>query len=52
MLKPEIFEFWQGQTNRIHDRIQFRKLNSGENPPDNKIVHEGKNGWVFERLAP
>jgi pyridoxamine 5'-phosphate oxidase len=48
---PDVIEFWQGQTNRIHDRIRFRKRGIGE-CPDNVVVHEGENGWVFERLAP
>ncbi|OXA55859.1 pyridoxine-5'-phosphate oxidase [Folsomia candida] len=48
---PDVIEFWQGQTNRIHDRIRFRKRAPGE-CPDNVLVHEGENGWVFERLAP
>jgi len=34
---PDYFEFWQGGTNRLHDRISYRK--SGER-------------WVIERLAP
>lgn len=34
---PDIFEFWQGRQNRLHDRIRFRRL--GES-------------WIRERLAP
>ncbi|NXM26927.1 PNPO oxidase, partial [Oxyruncus cristatus] len=26
ILEPEVVEFWQGQTNRLHDRIVFRRL--------------------------
>jgi len=48
---PESVEFWQGQTTRIHDRIRFRKRKAGE-VPDNVLVHEGVNGWVYERLGP
>jgi len=48
---PDSVEFWQGQTNRIHDRIRFRKLRPGETA-DNITVHQGVNGWVYERLAP
>lgn len=34
---PELFEFWQGQESRLHDRVQYRR--------------EG-DVWVRERLAP
>ncbi|KAJ6639893.1 Pyridoxine/pyridoxamine 5'-phosphate oxidase [Pseudolycoriella hygida] len=37
LIKPHLFEFWQGQTNRLHDRIIFRQ----PKPDDNKeLVHE------------
>jgi pyridoxamine 5'-phosphate oxidase len=36
-LQPERIEFWQGRTNRLHDRLRYRK--------------EGT-GWIIERLAP
>jgi len=36
-LRPQLFEFWQGQPNRLHDRLQYRR--SAE-------------GWLIERLAP
>jgi len=36
-LAPERFEFWQGRTNRLHDRLRYRK-----NGAD----------WLIERLAP
>ncbi|NWT07374.1 PNPO oxidase, partial [Mionectes macconnelli] len=26
IVEPEVVEFWQGQTNRLHDRIVFRRL--------------------------
>ncbi|NXP15753.1 PNPO oxidase, partial [Thinocorus orbignyianus] len=26
VLRPEVMEFWQGQSNRLHDRIVFRRL--------------------------
>jgi pyridoxamine 5'-phosphate oxidase len=34
---PEIFEFWHGRVNRMHDRFRYRR-------------QEGS--WVIERLAP
>lgn len=50
ILKPHTIEFWQGQTDRIHDRIRFRKPKEGE--PDNKLSFPGEDGWIYERLAP
>lgn len=38
-LKPHAFEFWQGQANRLHDRIQY-KLDSDAGE------------WKIKRLAP
>ncbi|HEV3272670.1 MAG TPA: pyridoxamine 5'-phosphate oxidase [Candidatus Methylacidiphilales bacterium] len=37
LLAPERFEFWQGRTNRLHDRLRYRK--------------EGTT-WIIERLSP
>ncbi len=37
LVKPSIFEFWQGRKSRLHDRIQFSR--------------DEKN-WKIERLAP
>ncbi|XP_054286748.1 pyridoxine/pyridoxamine 5'-phosphate oxidase-like isoform X1 [Macrosteles quadrilineatus] len=51
ILEPETIEFWQGQSNRIHDRIRFRRCKSGEKA-DGRLTHVGENGWVYERLAP
>jgi len=37
-LVPEQIEFWQGRPSRLHDRLRFRRAESGP--------------WVLERLAP
>ncbi len=37
LLKPERIEFWQGRTNRLHDRLRYRREDLG---------------WIIERLAP
>ncbi|KAL3316033.1 hypothetical protein Ciccas_005320 [Cichlidogyrus casuarinus] len=50
-VKPNRVEFWQGQTNRLHDRFVFRKKQEDENI-DNVLLHQGDDDWVFERLAP
>jgi pyridoxamine 5'-phosphate oxidase len=34
---PETVEFWQGRTDRLHDRLRYRRTDSG---------------WIVERLAP
>ncbi len=38
LLSPDVFEFWQNQPNRLHDRLRYRRQ-----PGD---------GWRIERLAP
>lgn len=38
---PSEVEFWQGQTDRMHDRIRYRRTEGGE-----------RDGWIRERLAP
>lgn len=35
---PETIEFWQGRTNRLHDRFMFTR--------------NAENGWDIERLSP
>ena len=37
ILKPVLFEFWQGRTNRLHDRIEYNLINQA---------------WKIRRLAP
>jgi len=43
---PQTVEFWQGQSDRIHDRIRFRRTDEGNESSDET------SGWVIERLAP
>ncbi|KAM3724135.1 putative pyridoxamine 5'-phosphate oxidase [Dirofilaria immitis] len=38
-LRPDYFEFWQGQSDRIHDRISFEKKANGTE-------------WLIKRLSP
>ncbi|MDQ2658792.1 MAG: pyridoxamine 5'-phosphate oxidase [Verrucomicrobiota bacterium] len=37
-VQPETIEFWQGRTNRLHDRLRYTLQNGG--------------GWLIERLSP
>src|SRR2546422_8184383 len=37
-VRPEVIEFWQGQENRLHDRIRYSL--------------QGDGSWMIERLAP
>ncbi|HBB95491.1 MAG TPA: pyridoxamine 5'-phosphate oxidase [Blastocatellia bacterium] len=37
-VKPEVIEFWQGQDNRLHDRLRYSRQDDGS--------------WLIERLAP
>ncbi len=38
ILRPSLVEFWQGRSNRLHDRLQYTLLHNGQ--------------WKIERLAP
>ncbi|KAF5306995.1 hypothetical protein FQR65_LT07218 [Abscondita terminalis] len=51
VVTPKVIEFWQGQTDRVHDRIRFRLLQKDE-VVDNLLVHKGDGNWVYERLQP
>ena len=45
-LRPTVYEFWQGQTDRLHDRLVFTR--SQANPVDGTC----DNSWSITRLAP
>ena len=38
VLSPRVYELWQHGEDRVHDRLRYRRDDSG--------------GWVIERLAP
>lgn len=48
---PHTIEFFQGQADKAHDRIRFRRPNNKE-IPDNVLTFEGEEGWLYERLQP
>lgn len=37
IIRPHLFEFWQGRPNRMHDRLEFRR---------------SRTGWTMQRLQP
>jgi len=39
IVKPNLFEFWQGRKSRMHDRFRYTKKTN-------------QNNWLIERLAP
>ncbi|KAI3364924.1 hypothetical protein L3Q82_001104 [Scortum barcoo] len=51
IVKPFLIEFWQGQTNRLHDRIVFTKPKDGESELG-EFQHAAEGGWVYQRLSP
>ncbi|OWK51076.1 Pyridoxine-5'-phosphate oxidase [Lonchura striata] len=51
LVEPEVVEFWQGQSNRLHDRIVFRRLRDRA-APLGAMTHRGHGDWVYERLSP
>ncbi|KAK5851201.1 hypothetical protein PBY51_002014 [Eleginops maclovinus] len=51
IVKPFLIEFWQGQTNRLHDRIVFTRPKEGETELG-EFQHTAEGGWVYQRLSP
>ncbi|XP_010864481.1 pyridoxine-5'-phosphate oxidase [Esox lucius] len=51
IVMPDLIEFWQGQTNRLHDRIVFTRPKTGESVLED-YQHPAEAGWVYQRLSP
>ncbi|XP_033964077.1 pyridoxine-5'-phosphate oxidase [Pseudochaenichthys georgianus] len=51
IVKPSLIEFWQGQTNRLHDRIVFTRPKDGETELG-EFQHAAEGGWVYQRQSP
>lgn len=51
IVKPSLIEFWQGQTNRLHDRIVFVRPKEGETELGD-MQHQAEGGWIYQRLSP
>lgn len=47
-LQPDLFEYWQGQSNRVHDRIVY----SLEQKADSGSGETAPTSWTMKRLAP
>lgn len=51
IVKPDVIEFWQGQTNRLHDRIVFTRRTEVQSELA-EFQHLAEGGWVYQRLSP
>jgi len=59
ILQPVYFEFWQGQSDRLHDRIVFRRPTPPDAPAEPQISGSpdelglgSSSNWLIERLQP
>ena len=46
LLRPVMYEFWQGRPSRLHDRVRYRRVDDDADPELSVA------GWIIERVAP
>ncbi|KAF8770588.1 Pyridoxine-5'-phosphate oxidase like protein [Argiope bruennichi] len=51
VVKPDSYEFFCGHQDRLNERIKFRRPFADE-IPDEKLVHTGEDGWIYQYLSP
>jgi pyridoxine/pyridoxamine 5'-phosphate oxidase len=51
-LVPTYIEFWQGQTDRLHDRIVFAMMDEEGRLPNEHAHKADLEGWCYYRIAP
>merc|ERR1712212_1049114 len=49
-VEPLSIEFYQGHSNRISDRLRFRRATDGEQLKEGSVKVKGEDGWLIERL--
>jgi len=49
---PHTVEFWQGQSDRVHDRIVFTRPEEGDSVEPGTDTKPGVDGWNYQRLSP
>jgi len=50
---PHTVEFWQGQSDRVHDRIVFTRGDEPRTDPEPRTeLTPGEDGWSYCRLSP
>jgi pyridoxamine 5'-phosphate oxidase len=51
LIVPEIVEFWQGHSDRLHDRLRYKRVKPLPLPLPCGVSTEDSQ-WTVERLSP